>query len=110
MWTIRRKPQPKSRVQHILLINSKGGSGKSTLATNLACFLAAEGKKTALIDYDPQGSSMRWLRERPTNLPKIHGIAAHKASYARFTRTWILSLPSHITRMVMDAPAGIHGT
>lgn len=109
MWTIRKRPQPKTSVKHVLIINSKGGSGKTTLATNLSCFFAAQGKKTALIDYDPQGSSTRWLRERPADLPKIYGIAAHKANYARFTRTWILSLPSDTTHAVIDAPAGIGG-
>ena len=30
------------------------------------------------MDHDPQGSSMRWLRQRPGDLPAIHGIAAYE--------------------------------
>ena len=47
-----------------LIINSKGGSGKTTIATNLASHFAARGVPTTLMDYDPQGSSMSWLRLR----------------------------------------------
>ena len=50
-----------------LVLNPKGGAGKTTIATNLAsCFAAAE-VPTTLMDYDPQGSSMNWLRLRPAH-------------------------------------------
>ena len=109
MWNIRKRIQPKKDIKRIVVINSKGGSGKSTMATNLCCFFSAEGKKTALADYDPQGSAMRWLRERPSELPKIHGLAAYSKNYTRFTRAWTLSLPADVTRVVIDAPAGVKG-
>lgn len=37
--------------------NPKGGTGKSTVSANLAAVAALRGKKTLLIDLDPQGSS-----------------------------------------------------
>lgn len=49
----------------ILVINSKGGSGKTTLTTNLASYYASKKCRTAIMDYDPQGSSLHWLRARP---------------------------------------------
>ena len=57
------------RINTTLVINPKGGSGKSTVATNLASYFASIGIPAALMDYDPQGSSLNWLRLRPPHAP-----------------------------------------
>jgi len=56
-----------------LVINRKGGAGKTTVSINLASYFAAANVATTIMDYDPQGSSLHWLKLRNPTLAKIHG-------------------------------------
>lgn len=93
-------------VRRVVLLNPKGGSGKTTLATNLAGYYASRGLGTALLDFDPQGSSTRWLRLRPETLPRIHGVAAWR-NVPGMTRSFQLRVPPGTRRVVVDTPAAI---
>lgn len=96
-------------IRRVLVVNAKGGCGKTTVATNLASYYASRGQNAALLDYDPQGSSMQWLALRSDERHPIHGVAAFRKPTSGMTRSWQLRLPANTERLILDAPAGIHG-
>jgi len=90
----------------IVVLNPKGGCGKTTLVTNLASRFALDGAMPAIMDFDPQGSTMRWLEKRPADAPPVYGIAAFKQKM-HVTRSWQLRVPEETTTLLVDSPAGI---
>src|SRR3970282_3047765 len=92
----------------VLVINSKGGCGKTTIATNVASCFAAQRAKTAIMDYDPQGSSLNWLRTRAHQYPRIHGANA-APQRGTIIRSLQMSVPSDTDVLIIDAPAGAQG-
>src|SRR3954471_4684877 len=95
------------RTNATLVINPKGGSGKTTVATNVASYFASKGIPTALLDFDPQGSSLNWLRQRALQLPRIHG--ANGAPQKTGLRTVQMHVPPGVEQLIIDAPAGASG-
>lgn len=93
----------------VLVANAKGGCGKTTMATNIASYFATQGEQTAIVDYDPQGSSMDWLSARDPHLANIIGVAAFKHQTPNSTRSYSLRVPPTTTRIVLDTPAGLTG-
>ena len=95
-------------MQTILIINSKGGSGKTTLTANIASYFASRNHKTAIMDYDPQGSSLHWLKMRSKDLNAIH--AANAATQkGKLIRSLQMYVPENTEKLVVDAPAGVEG-
>jgi chromosome partitioning protein len=87
----------------VLVANPKGGVGKSTLATNIAGYFASAGHPVMLGDIDRQQSARLWLSLRPPA--------------AREIKTWdasedgsVVRPPRGATHVVIDSPAGLHGS
>jgi chromosome partitioning protein len=51
----------------IAIINRKGGCGKTTATVNIAAALGESGRRTLLLDLDPQGSASSWLGAGPND-------------------------------------------
>ncbi len=80
------KQAPLEGIGDVIVVSScKGGVGKSTVAANLACALAAGGKKVGLADMDIYGPSMPIMlglegRPRPEGDGLIPPLHAHGIS------------------------------
>lgn len=91
-----------------LVINPKGGSGKTTIAVNLAACFVGDNIATTLMDYDPQGSSLGWLRSRAPHAPRIYAANGAPEKFGRL-RSFDMYVPPETRHLVIDAPAGASG-
>ncbi|MDX1594576.1 MAG: ParA family protein [Gammaproteobacteria bacterium] len=58
-----------------VVFNQKGGVGKSTITCNMAAIGASEGRRTLVVDLDPQGNATRYLRARDEDAETAGGMA-----------------------------------
>ena len=83
----------------ILVASSKGGVGKTTIATHLAAQSALDGRRTVLVDADPQGSSTRWAQRRA-------GLDSAVLPLDGTIAGWRRHVPADSDLVVVDAAAG----
>jgi chromosome partitioning protein len=55
----------------VAMISQKGGSGKTTVAVHLAVCAELAGKRSAIIDLDPQASALEWGNRRQAETPEV---------------------------------------
>jgi chromosome partitioning protein len=91
-----------------LVINRKGGTGKTTVSINLASYFATRDIATTIMDYDPQGSSLHWLKSRNPTLGKIHGSNAAPEKFGQL-RSFGMYVPAETQQLIIDAPGGVSG-
>lgn len=92
----------------VAVFSNKGGSGKTTLAVHLA-LAWAKSAPTALLDVDPQGTAVEWLKRRSSELksplavpcPGREGVQqALKLARKEGFQFIVLDLPPHSTAQV----------
>ena len=92
----------------VAVFSNKGGSGKTTIAVHLA-LAWAQGAPTALLDVDPQGTAIEWLKRRAADLKSPLAVPATgreavqqalKLARAENYRYVILDLPPHSSAQI----------
>lgn len=89
----------------ISVTNQKGGVGKSTISGNLAVELLAQGKSVALLDADPQHSTVDWASLGDGVLSKI--VQPVDASNPKALRKALDEASARCDRVVIDTPPSL---
>ncbi|MBF0191765.1 MAG: ParA family protein [Magnetococcales bacterium] len=90
----------------IAIVNRKGGVGKTTTAVNLAATAAAAGKKTLLVDFDPQGNATTGYGiQKENGQPTIYDVITGQGTIREATR----SILGNIQLGVIPSTADLSG-
>lgn len=85
----------------IAFVGNKGGAGKTTLSVNVASGLARQSK-VAVVDADPQGSSLQW-RAFSSNEDTVPVLAANEQ-----LEDQAIQLLEEYQYVVIDCPPSVH--
>lgn len=88
----------------IALLSQKGGAGKSTISLALAAALAAEGKRTLIVDADPQGTLTAWSEARKRNeIDPVPGLDIVSRPTSDI-HSWVSDASTGYAAVVIDGP------
>lgn len=85
----------------IAVVGNKGGAGKTTLTINLASGLSRSAR-TAVVDADPQGSSLQWREIADSE----SAVAVYPA--ARQLEDQLTALSEEYDYLLIDCPPSVH--
>ena len=88
--------------RRMVVASQKGGVGKTTVALNLAVALAERGRRTLLVDLDPQGGIALALAKGDTELPGLAELLMGQAEPAEAVYPTKLEGLSLLTRGRLD--------
>lgn len=82
------------------ICNQKGGTGKTTTAVNISSYLGLSGKKTLLVDMDPQGNATSGVGFNNEDKNSIYDVIMGKVDVGEsvYPTQWpqLYIIPSHI--------------
>jgi len=89
----------------VVFLNLKGGCGKSTSAVHLCRYLLKRRKHVALIDADPQQTSIEWVRELKAGIPRPE---CRSATQPKALHLEICDCLNRFDTTVIDSPPGLN--
>lgn len=69
----------------VAIVCRKGGAGKTTIAVHLATAAEQAGRRSAILDLDPQASAAGWFDIRAAARPEVHVCLPHRLSHGLVT-------------------------
>jgi chromosome partitioning protein len=76
------------------------------VTSSLAGYFARSGKRTTLVDCDPQGSALAWSQQRAAHLAPVRAFASNDPAYG-LSAGWLLRIPANTEVLLIDTPAGL---
>lgn len=88
----------------VVFLNLKGGCGKSTSAVHLSRYLLKRNKQVALLDADPQQTSIDWIDSLQPTIPRPE---CRRATQPKALQAQLHDCLNRFDVTIVDSPPGI---